>query len=150
MSSLIFKTNNFLSIYVYKLRDLPPIWSEFSNFRWNSADMTQPKNSDQGLLDREFAFRYTIGQTSRALRARYMYVCKCHASAGSPPLSTALHRKCQVADDDSTTTRTQLDCSRSTRDCNTRDTCTTNWNANLKDAVYARARCSATPIVFSR
>lgn len=53
-------------------------------------------------------------------------------------LSAALDRKCQVADDDSTTTWTQLDCSRLTRGCNTRDTCTTNWNANLKDGVNAR------------
>lgn len=42
----------------------------------------------------------------------------------------------------------QLDCSRLTRDCNTRDTCKANWNANLKDGVYARGRWSATPIVF--
>lgn len=51
-------------------------------------------------------------------------------------LSVALHRKCQVADDDSTPGSAQLDCSRLTRGCNTRDICAANWNANLKDGVY--------------
>lgn len=64
-------------------------------------------------------------------------------------LSAALHRKCQVADDDSTTTRLRLGFSSIVLlwlAAVTRGK--TNWNANLKDVVYARGRWSATSIYF--